>query len=82
MRDLRAGITDRQGRPETMKRDCAEVFRRWFRIDRAWAERRNAYMEAWEDEIVRAVRDRASRRDREFMDRLLAERERNKHARP
>jgi hypothetical protein len=51
--------------------------RHWFRLDRAWVERREAILRAEEDRIIREARDRATGEERAFIDGLLEERERS-----
>jgi hypothetical protein len=56
--------------------------RHWFLIDRARVERREALLIAQEDVAIRLARDEAPTRElRAFVERVIAERERNRRER-
>jgi hypothetical protein len=45
------------------------LWRQWFRIDRAWVERRDALLRAEEDALFAKARDAATGEERAFVER-------------
>ncbi len=54
----------------------------WFRIDRAWVERRDSLLRAHEDRVIREACDRATEDERAFLEKVIELRETNQRKHP